>query len=162
MAKLKNIIRTWRFIYSYEKHKIFISVGGVVTGFYPAITAWISKGVIDSITGSTPGGILGFPAALVFGASYGVVTLLQGLVSAYSTVETLNIKDRIASAADQLVMARAAQPFDITAFEIPESRDRIRLASAGGRALPACFVGSIEAAQQLTAVAALAAILSWY
>jgi ATP-binding cassette, subfamily B, bacterial len=159
---LRNLVRIWKFLYDYERYRIAVSVGLVSAGLYPAITAWISRGVIDSLSKADSSTIFGFSPALLFGAAYGAVILVQGIVSSYVTVETLNIKDRISSTADKLVMARAAQSFDITEFEIPESRDRIRLAAAGGRALPTCFFGSIEVLQQFVTVAALAVILCWY
>lgn len=162
VSNLRNIVRTWEFLYGYEKYKILIGFGLASTGIYPAITAWISKGVIDSLTRSGTSAVFGFSPALIFGAAYGAVTLLQGIVGSYSTMETLNIKDRITSVADQLIMACAARPSDITLFEIPESRDMIRLAAAGGRAIPNCFVGSIEVLQQLVTVITLAGILCWY
>jgi len=162
VSKLRNIARIWKFLYGYERYKLLIGLGLVSTGIYPAITAWISRGVIDSLVRPERSIFPGFSTALVFGAAYGAVTLLQGAVGSYSMVEILNIKDRMTSVADQLIMRCAARPFDITAFEIPESRDRIRLAAAGGRALPSCFVGSIEVLQQCITVIALAAILCWY
>jgi ATP-binding cassette, subfamily B, bacterial len=159
---LRNLVRIWKFLYGYERYRIAVGVGLVSAGLYPAITAWISRGVIDSLSKAGSSTIFGFSPALLFGTAYGVVILLQGVVSSYATIETLNIKDRISSTADQLVMARAAQSFDITEFEMPESRDRIRLAAAGGRSLPTCFFSSIEVLQQFVTVAALAVILCWY
>jgi ATP-binding cassette subfamily B protein len=162
MPRLKTIIRIWKFLYGHEKYKLLGGAGLIVVGLYPTITALISKGVIDSIAKPGPVLIAGVSNALVFGAAYGFVTLLQGIISSYSTVELLNIKDRIASVSDQLVMNRAAKSFDITAFEISETRDSIRLASLGGKVLPTCFFGSMEVLQQLITVAGIAAILSWY
>lgn len=162
MNKLETIIRTWKFLYEYEKYRILWGIGLIVTGLYPAITAWLSKQVINSIIAPSLNIISWVPNAFVFGITYGVITLLQGVISAYSTVEMLNIRDRTASLTDQLLMNKAGSSFDVTAFEIPETRDRIRLASVGGRALPTCFSGSVEALQHLVTMIGLSIILIYY
>lgn len=162
MNKLETIIRTWKFLYKYEKYRILWGIGLIITGLYPAITAWLSKQVINSIIAPSLNIISWVPNAFVFGITYGVITLLQGVISSYSTVEMLNIRDRTASLTDQLLMNKAASPFDVTAFEIPETRDRIRLASVGGRALPTCFSGSVEALQHLVTMIGLSIILIYY
>jgi ATP-binding cassette, subfamily B, bacterial len=162
MSKLETIIRTWKFLYSYEKYRIFWGIGLVVTGLYPTIAAWLSKHVINSIIAPGINIISWIPNAFVFGITYGVVTLLQGVLSSYSTIELLTIKDRIASLIDQLLMNKAAGSFDITAFEVPETRDRIRLALAGGKALPVCFSGSVEVLQHMVTIIGLSIILIYY
>src|SRR5437588_8024757 len=131
MNKLGTIIRTWRFLYRYEKHRILWAVGLIAVGFYPAITAWLSKEVINSIITPRRGVTSGIPNAFLFAITYGVITILQGVISSYSTVELVTIRDRIASLTDQLLMSKAASSFDITAYEIPGTRDQIRLASQG-------------------------------
>lgn len=40
----------------------------------------------------------------------------------------------------------------ITAYEVPETRNQLRLASVGGRALPTCFSGSVDVIQHLVTV----------
>lgn len=162
MNKLETIIRTWKFLYEHEKYRILWGIGLIVTGLYPAITAWLSKQVINSIIAPSLNIISWVPNAFVFGITYGVITLLQGVISAYSTVEMLNIRDRTASLTDQLLMNKAGSSFDVRAFEIPETRDRIRLASVGGRALPTCFSGSVEALQHLVTMIGLSIILIYY
>lgn len=162
MGKLATIIRTWGFLYKYEKHRILWSAGLIAAGLYPAAAAWLSKGVVNSIVAPRPDVAPGLPNAFLFAIAYGLATLAQGIISSYSAVELVNVRDRAAAAADQLLMGKAAGSFDVTAFEIPETRDRIRLASQGGRAVPACFTGSVEALQQLVTIAGLAAILIYY
>lgn len=162
MNKLGTIIRTWKFLYRYEKYKMLWAIGLILTGVYPAITAWLSKQIINSIITPSLNIILGVQNAFVFGIIYGAITLLQGIISSYSAIELLNIKDRTASLTDQLLMDKAAGSFDIMAFEIPETRDRIRLASVGGRALPTCFSESAEFLQYLVIIIGLLVLLIHY
>lgn len=162
MNKLETIIRTWKFLYRYEKYRIFWGIGLVVTGAYPTIAAWLSKQVINSIIAPSPNIIFWIPNAFVFGITYGVITLLQGVISSYSSLEMLTLKDRVASLTDQLLMNKAASSFDITDFETPETRDRIRLASAGGRAVQVCFSGSVDVLQHMVTIIGLSIILIYY
>ncbi len=133
-----------------------------VTGLYVTLTAWISKRIIDSLAQPQTAIISGVHNALFFAAIYGVATLIFGFISSYAAVEVLSVKDRIVNAGDQLLMDRAAASFDITAFDVPETRDRVRLAAAGGRALPAAFSGSIDSLQQLITLIGISAILAYY
>ena len=162
MNKLETIRRTWKFLYRYEKYGILWGVALVLTGLYPTLAALLSKEVINSIL--TPGHnlISGLPNAFFFGITYGVITLLQGIISSYSAIELVTIKDRSAAITDQLLMSKAAGSFDITAYEVPETRDQIRLASVGGKALPTCFTGSVEVLQHLVTVIGLSIILIYY
>lgn len=162
MNTLGIIIRTWKFLYKHEKYRMLWGAGLIVTGVYATSTAWLSKKVIDSIIVPGFNIISGVPDAYVFGIAYGLVTLLQGYISSYSTVELLTIRDRTSAVTDELLMTRAAASCDITAFEIPETRDQIRLATVGARAVPSCFSGSVEVLQQLVAIGGLATILIYY
>jgi ATP-binding cassette, subfamily B, bacterial len=162
MNKLDTLIRTWKFLYRYEKYRMLWCVGLIIAGLYPTITAWLSKEVINSIIAPRHNLISGIPNAFLFGITYGVITLLQGVISSYSTVELVTIKDRAASLTDQLLMSKAASSPDVTAYEISETRDRIRLASQGSRALPTCFSGSVEVLQQLVTIVGLSIILIYY
>lgn len=160
--KLGTVVRTWRFLYRYERFGILWGVALIVTGLYPTITAWVSKEIINSIL--TPGNniIPGLPNPFFFGISYGVVTLLQGVIVSYSTIAMVTIKDKTAAVTDQLLMNKAASSHDVTAYEDPETRDRIRLAAMGGRALPACFSGSVDLLQHLVTVVGLSIVLIYY
>lgn len=162
MNKLETVRRTWKFLYRYEKYGILWGVALVITGLYPTLTALLSKEVINSIL--TPGHnlISRLPNAFFFGITYGIITLLQGIISSYSAIELVTIKDRSAAITDQLLMNKAAGSFDITAYEVPETRDQIRLASVGGKALPTCFTGSVEVLQHLVTVIGLSIILIYY
>ncbi len=162
MNKLETILRTWKFLYKYEKYGILWGVALVITGLYPTLTALISKEVISSIL--TPGHniIPRLPNAFFFGITYGVLTLLQGIISSYSSIELVTIKDRSAAITDQQLMNKAASSFDITAFEVPETRDQIRLASVGAKALPTSFTTSVEVLQHLVTVIGLSIILIYY
>src|SRR5579872_802115 len=157
-----NVVRIWIFLYRQEKYRMFWAAGLALTGLYVTFTAWISKWIIDSLAQPHSAMIPGVHNALFFGAIYGVATLIHSFISSYAAVEILSVKDRIASAADQLLMDRAAASFDITAFEVPETRDRIRLAAAGGRALPVAFSGSIDLLQQLVTLIGVSVILAYY
>jgi ATP-binding cassette subfamily B protein len=162
MSKPRTIIRTWTFLWRYEKYRVLWGVGLIAAGLYPTITAWLSKGVVNSIITPHRDVVSGLPNAFLFAGAYGVVTLLQGIISSYSAVELVNLRDRAAAVTDQLLMSKAADSFDVAAYEIPETRDRVRLASQGGRALSACFSGSVDALQQLVTIVGLAAILIYY
>jgi ATP-binding cassette subfamily B protein len=162
MNKLGTIIRTWRFLYRYERHRILWALGLIAIGFYPAITAWLSKEVVNSIVAPRHDAISGIPNAFLYAVAYGVITLLQGGISSYATVELVTIKDRVVSLADRLLMSKAASSSDVAAYEIPGTRDQIRLASQGGRALPTCFSRSVEVLQQLATVIGLSIILIYY
>lgn len=160
--KLKTILRTWKFLYKHEKFGIFWGLGLIATGLYPAISAWISKEIINSIVTPEIDIISGLPNAFLFGIAYGVVTLLEAIISSYSAMALVTIKDRSAAVTSQLLMSKAAAPYDITAYEVPETRDQIRLASLGGKALPTGFTGSIDVIQSLVTVIGLAIILIYY
>lgn len=160
--KLKTIFHTWRFLYRHEKYGILWAVALVITGLYPAVTALISKEVINSIL--TPGSkiISALPNAFFFGIVYGVITLLHSIINSYSAIELVTIKDRSAAVTDKLLMNKAASSFDITPYVVPETRDQIRLASVGAKALPVCFTGSVEVLQHLVMVIGLTVILVYY
>jgi ATP-binding cassette subfamily B protein len=162
MKTLYSVVRIWLFLYRQEKHRMVWGPALALTGLYVTFTAWISKYIIDSLTQPRHAIIPGVHNALFFGAIYGLVTLIHSFISSYAAVEILSVKDRISSAADQLLMDRAAASFDITAFEVPETRDRIRLATAGGRALSTAFSGSIDFLQQLVSLIGVSVILAYY
>jgi hypothetical protein len=84
MNRVKTILHTWRFLYRYEKYGILWGVALVATGLYPAITALISKEVINSILTPGPNLISRLPNAFFFGIVYGVITLLHGIINSYS------------------------------------------------------------------------------
>lgn len=162
IKKLKTIFRTWRFLYRYEKYGILWGVALVITGLYPAVTALISREVINSILAPGPNLISALPNAFFFGIVYGVITLLHSIMNSYSAIELVTIKDRSAAVTDRLLMNKAAGSFDITPYVIPETKDQIRLASVGAKALPVCFTGSIEVLQHLVMMVGLTAILVYY
>ena len=159
MNKLGLIFRTWTFLYSYEKRSILWGVAVTLTGLYAAVTVWLSKQIIDALVSPADALLAGVPNAFLFGGIYGLVMLLHGFIGAYSTIEILNIRDRIAGHVDRLLMDKVGGTPDIKDFEIPEYRDRIHLASAGGRALPIGFSGSLEVLRSLATVVGLLVIL---
>src|SRR5262249_52454023 len=132
MKTFYNVVRIWIFLYRQEKYRMFWGPALALTGLYATFTAWISKRLIDSLAQPHSAIIPGVHNALFFGGVYGAATLIHSFISSYATVEILSAKDRIVSAADQLLMDRAAASFDIMEFEVSETRDRIRLAEAGG------------------------------
>ena len=163
LNKLKIVLRVWRFLYRYQKYGILWGVALVVIGLYPAITAWLSKEVINSIFQPSREPLLGsLPNAFFFGIVYGVVTLIHGIISTSSAIELVTIKDKNIRIIDQLLMEKAASAVGITAYSMPQTRDEIRLASMGGRAVPACFSGSVDVLQHLVAVSGLSLILIYY
>src|SRR5690242_11160777 len=143
MKKLKTIFHTWTFLYRHEKYGMLWGVALVITGLYPAATALISREVVNSILILRPNLIGPLPNSFFYGIVYGAITLLHGMISSYSAIELVNVKDRTAAVTDRLLMKQAASSFDVTAYEVSETRDRIRLASAGAKALPTCFTGSV-------------------
>jgi len=162
MKKLKTIFHTWTFLYRHEKYGMLWGVALVITGLYPAATALISREVVNSILILRPNLIGPLPNSFFYGIVYGAITLLHGMISSYSAIELVNVKDRTAAVTDRLLMKQAASSFDVTAYEVPETRDRIRLASVGAKALPTCFTGSVEVLQHVLMVIALSLILLYY
>lgn len=162
MSKPAIIIRAWAFLFKHEKYRVLWALGLVAVGLYPTAAAWLSREVINSIITPVRVNPSGIPTPFLFAAAYGALTLLQGIVSSYSAVEMVTVKDRAAYLADRLLMDKAASSPDVTAYEMPEERDRIRLAALGGRALPVCFSGSVEALQQALTVVGLAVLLVYY
>ena len=163
LNKLKMVLRVWGFLYRHQKYGILWGVALIAVGLYPAITAWISREVINSIFQPSRADLISWlPNAFFFGITYGVVTLIHGIISTSSAIELVTIKDKNGRVTDQLLMERAASSIDITAYAIAQTRDQIRLASMGGKALPACFTGSVELLQNLVAVIGLSIILIYY
>ena len=97
-----------------------------------------------------------------FGIIYGIITLIHGIISTSSAIELVTIKDKNLRITDQLLMEKTASSVGITAYAVPQSRDEIRLAAMGGKAVPACFTGSVDVLQHLMAVIGLSAILIYY
>src|SRR5215216_1780322 len=140
LNNLKVVLRVWRFLYKYQKYGILWGVALIAAGLYPAITAWISREVINSIFLPPRENLVSWLSnAFFFGITYGVVTLIHGIISTSSAIELVTIKDKNVRITDQLLMERAASSIDIAAYALPQTRDQIRLASMGGRSLPACF-----------------------
>jgi len=99
---------------------------------------------------------------LTFAVLYGAATLLHALIGSYYNVRLLSVRDRILAVADRLLMRKVAGSIGIASFEEPEARDRIRLASAGGQALPALLSASVEAAQHVVTVLSVSLTVGWY
>jgi ATP-binding cassette subfamily B protein len=156
------IARTWKLLYKHQGHRILWAIGVAATGVYATTSAWLSKQVIDAILHPGHSALLGLPDAFVFALIYGIATLLYGYVSSKAALELLTIRDMSAALADELLMHKAASSSDITEFEVPETRDRIRLAGVGGRALPLCFSGSVEVLQYIVTVIGLVTLLCYY
>jgi len=163
LTKLKVVVRVWRFFYKYQKYGLLWGVALVAIGLYPAIAAWLSKKVIDSIFQPPPGHLVSWlPDAFFFGITYGVLTLIHGIISTSSSIELVTLKDKNTRITDQLLMEKAASTIDVAAYALAQTRDQIRLASMGSRALPACFTGSIELLQNFVGVISLSIILIRY
>lgn len=163
LNKLTVILRVWGFLYKYQKYGILWGVALIAIGLYPAVSAWISREVINSIFQPARASLINWlPNAFFFGITYGLVTLIHGIISTSSAIELVTIKDKNGRVTDQLLMERAASSIDITAYAIARTRDQIRLASMGAQALPACFTGSVELLQNLVSVIGLSIILIYY
>jgi len=134
-----------------------------VIGLYPAITAWLAREVINSIFQRSQQQIItGLSNAFFFGIIYGIITLIHGIISTSSAIELVTIKDKNLRVTDQLLMEKTASSVGITAYAVPQTRDEIRLAAMGGKAVPACFTGSVDVLQHLMAVIGLSIILIYY
>lgn len=163
LNKLKVVLRVWRFLYKYQKYGLLWGVALIALGLYPPITAWLSKEIINSIFQPPQEHLVSWlPNALFFGITYGVLSLIHGVISTSSAIELVTIKDKNARVTDQLVMERATSSIDVTAYALPQTRDQIRLASLGGQSVPACFTGSVDLLQHLVAVIGLSIILIYY
>lgn len=163
LNKASIVLRVWRFLYQYQRYGILWGVALILAGLYPAITAWISKAVINSVFSSPHEHFVSWlPNAFLFGIAYGVVTLVHGIITTSSAVELVTIKDKNARVTDQLLMEKTTSSIGITAYALSQTRDEIRLASLGGRSLPACFTESVDLFQHLVAVIGLSIILIHY
>jgi ATP-binding cassette subfamily B protein len=163
LSKAKIVLRVWRFLYRYQKYGLLWGIALVVIGLYPAISAWIAREVINSIFRPPPQNIISWlPNAFFFGIIYGLVTLIHGIISTSSAIELVTIKDKNLRVTDHLLMEKTARTIGITAYAMPQTRDEIRLASMGGKAVPACFTGSVDLLQHLMAVLGLSIILIYY
>jgi len=161
--KLKVVLRVWRFLFKYQKYGLLWGVALVAIGLYPAITAWLSKKVINAIFQPSPEHLVSWlPDAFFFGITYGLVSLLHGIISTSSAIELVTLKDKNARITDQLLMERATSSIDVTAYALAQTRDQIRLASLGAQSLPTCFTGSVELLQHLVTVISLSVILFYY
>src|SRR5215216_5962049 len=160
LNKLKTVVRVWRFLYKYQKYGLLWGVALIALGLYPTITAWLSKKVIDSIFQPPQEHLISWlPNAFFFGITYGLISLIHGIITTSSAIEMVTIKDKNARVTDQLVMERAASSIDITAYAVAQTRDQIRLASMGGQAIPTCFTGSVDLLQNLVTVIGVSVIL---
>lgn len=163
LNKLQIVVRVWKFFYKYQRYGILWGVALILAGLYPAISAWIAKAVINSVFSPPQEHIVSLlPNAFLFGIAYGVVTLLHGIISSSSAVELVTINDKNVRVTDQLLMEKTAGSVGITAYALSQTRDEIRLASLGGRAVPTCFTGSVDLFQHLVAVIGLSIILIYY
>ena len=163
LNKVKIVLRVWRFLYQYQRYGILWGVALILAGLYPAITAWISKQVINAVFAPAHQQLVSWlPNAFLFAIAYGVVSLVHGIITTSSAVELVTIKDRNTRVTDQLLMEKTAGSIGITAYALSQTRDEIRLASIGGQSLPACFTESVDLFQHLVAVIALSIILIHY
>lgn len=163
LNKLKIVVRVWRFFYRYQRYGILWGVALVLAGLYPAINAWIAKAVINAVFSPPQQHLVSWlPDAFLFGITYGVVTLVHGVITSSSAVELVTTNDKNLRVTDQLLMEKTARSVGITAYALSQTRDEIRLASTGGRAVPACFTGSVDLFQHLLAVIGLSIILIYY
>jgi ATP-binding cassette subfamily B protein len=163
LNKLKIVVRVWKFFYKYQRYGILWGVALILAGLYPALSAWIAKAVINSVFSPSREHLVSWISnAFIFGIAYGVVTLLHGIITSSSAVELVTINDKNGRVTDQLLMEKTAGSVGITAYALSHTRDEIRLASQGGRAVPTCFTGSIDLLQNLVAVIGLSIILIYY
>lgn len=163
LNKLKIVVRVWKFFYRYQRYGILWGIALVLAGLYPAINAWIAKAVINAVFSPPQQHFVSWlPDAFLFGITYGVVTLVHGIITSSSAVELVTINDKNLRVTDQLLMEKTARSAGITAYALSQTRDEIRLASTGGRAVPACFTGSVDLFQHLLAVIGLSIILIYY
>lgn len=161
--KLKIVVRVWKFFFRYQRYGILWGVAIILVGLYPAVSAWIAKAVINSVISPPQQHFVSWlPNAFVFGIAYGLVTLMHGIITSSSAVELVTINDKNQRVTDQLLMEKTAGSVGITAYALSQTRDEIRLASLGGRAVPACFTGSVDLFQHLVAVIGLSIILIHY
>jgi ATP-binding cassette subfamily B protein len=159
MSKLTTLTRAWLFLYRNERYHLLSLLGPVSVGMYCAIATWLVKRIVNSIASPGPRFIAQIPDPLLLGLVYGILTFVQGYLSSYSSIQLRGVRDRVEWLADELVMKRAAGSADIMAFEISETRDAIRAAVLGGRALPTCFSSSVEVLQYFVTVFGLSIVL---
>lgn len=163
MKPWRLLVRVWTFLFRYERFRLLGCLSLVLTGVYAMAATWLSRDIVQSLaTARDSYWIAGVPDAITLSLAYGVLTLLHGYWTAYAAMQLLGLKDRAEWRADELVMSKAAQSADVMAFEAVQSRDRVWLASMGGRAVATCFGSSIEVLQSLVTVAGLALVLARY
>ena len=162
MNKFKIVLKIWKFLYKYEKFDIVWGIALSLGGLYSIITVLLSKEIVDSIIDSSSILNEGIPDSIIWGLLLGGIMLFHGTTTAFSNIKLANIKDKIESRVDKILMSKISKSFSISEFEIAENHDKIRLATLGGQSLPLCFADSFQVLQLVLTALGLLVVLSYY
>ena len=101
---------------------------GLVSGFLPAVSIWITRGVVDSVIAAafSPSHPLG--PVWFFVVAQLVVGLVQSLFSTLSTIVQQLLQERLGNRVQSMILHKA-DTLDLTFFENPDFYDKLRNAT---------------------------------
>ncbi len=100
----------------------------LVTGFLPALSVWITRGVVDSVITAVFSHTHNLTAVWFFVSAQLIVGVVQSLLNTVSNISQQLLQERVANRV-QLMILEKANSLDLTFFEDSEFYDKLRNAS---------------------------------
>jgi ATP-binding cassette subfamily B protein len=144
---------------------IIMALVSIISGFLPAVSVWITRGVVDSviIAAFSPSHPLG-PVWFYVVAQL-VVGLVQSLFSTLSNIVQQLLQERIGNRVQSMIL-RKADTLDLTFFEDPDFYDKLRNATDESVYKPMQMISQLfdflKTAVTLFSMLALLLSLAWW
>ncbi|HLI71356.1 MAG TPA: ABC transporter ATP-binding protein [Ktedonobacteraceae bacterium] len=144
---------------------IIMALVSIISGFLPAVSVWITRGVVDSVivAAFSPSHPLG-PVWFYVVAQL-VVGLVQSLFSTLSNIVQQLLQERIGNRVQSMIL-RKADTLDLTFFEDPDFYDKLRNATDESVYKPMQMISQLfdflKTAVTLFSMLALLLSLAWW
>ncbi|MGH2479909.1 MAG: ATP-binding cassette domain-containing protein, partial [Ktedonobacteraceae bacterium] len=121
--------RTIRLVWSTSR-LLTITMGllSLVSGFLPALSVWITRGVVDSVISAAFGRVHDLGPVWFFVAAQLVVGLAQSLFSTLSNIEQQLLQERVGNRVQAMILEKS-NTLDLAFFEDSEFYDKLRNAT---------------------------------
>ena len=107
---------------------IMMALLSLVSGFLPALSVWITRGVVDSVVSAAFGRTHDLGPVWFFVAAQLVVGLAQSLFSTLSNIAQQLLQERVGNQVQAMILDKA-NTLDLAFFEDAEFYDKLRNAS---------------------------------
>ncbi len=161
-----DLPRVIRLIWSTSRWMVIVMVlVSIVSGFLPAVSVWITRGVVDSVISAAFSPTHNLGTVWFFVVVQLVVGLVQSLLSTLSNIVQQLLQERIGNRVQSMIL-RKADTLDLAFFEDPDFYDKLRNATDESVYKPMQMISQLfdflKTAVTLFSMLALLLSLAWW